>query len=284
MKEFRDKVAVITGGASGMGWAFAKRAGREGMKVVLADIQADALARAEKELQASGVQVLAVQTDVSKPEQVKNLADKTFETFGGTHLLFNNAGVGGGGTVWESTLADWQWVIGVDLWGVIYGIHYFVPRMIEQNEECHVINTASMAGLVSTPFMGPYNVSKHGVVTLSETMYKDLEMRNINHVGISVLCPGWVNTQINDSARNRPAELQNEDEPPPTPQQEAFQQFVRQVVQGGLDPEHVSDMVYDAIQTGKFYILTHQDMKGGIKNRMREIMDERNPSNPFKQG
>src|SRR5947207_7442153 len=191
MKNFQGKVSVVTGAASGVGRGLAEKSAALGMKVVLADVEESVLKQAEAELQASGAQVLAVRTDVSQADEVEALAKITFETYGAVHLLFNNAGVGAGTTVWESSLADWKWVLGVNLWGVIHGIHFFVPRMLAQDTEGHIVNTASMAGLLSGPGQSIYKVSKHGVVTLSETLYYDLTLRNAS-LKVSVLCPGLV--------------------------------------------------------------------------------------------
>jgi NAD(P)-dependent dehydrogenase (short-subunit alcohol dehydrogenase family) len=210
VKEFTGKVAVITGSASGMGRAVAERASREGMKVVLADVEQKALDRAVGELKAEGAQVLGVRTDVSKPEDLQALARKTMETFGGVHLLHNNAGVGGGSAIWETSLADWKWTLNVNLWGPIYGIWAFLPIMLKQDTECHIVNTSSMGGLMSSPFVGGgYCVSKFGVIALSETLSHEMKLMGAK-IGVSVLCPGVVNTRIGQAARNRPAELQND--------------------------------------------------------------------------
>src|SRR3954449_6626026 len=206
MKDLKGKVAVVTGAASGIGNAVATRFAQEGMKVVLADIEEGPLADAEKALAETGANVLAVPTDVTKGDQMDTLAQKTFDAFGTVHVIHNNAGVATGGMMWTLTEADWQWVLGVNLWGVIHGVRVFVPRMVEQAEG-HVVNTASRAGLTSAPMMGPYNVSKHGVVTLSETLAAELALHG-SPVKVSVLCPGWVNTRINEAERNRPPELQ----------------------------------------------------------------------------
>src|SRR5213079_1196074 len=237
MKDFYYKVAVVTGAASGIGRALAGKSAQEGMKVVLADVEESALKQAEAELQASGAQVLAVRTDVSQADEVEALAKITFETYGAVHLLFNNAGVGAGTTVWESSLADWQWVLGVNLWGVIYGIHYFVPRMLAQDSEGHIVNTASAAGLISSPGAGIYKVSKHGVVTLSETLALELAVRGAK-LKASVLCPEFVNTRIFDAERNRPQALANAPQEQPTsPEMEALLQAARQwLAQVGLPP------------------------------------------------
>jgi len=277
MKDFQDKVAVVTGAASGIGHALAEKSAQEGMKVVLADVEERALKQAEEELKASGADVLAVQTDVSKAADVETLAKQAFATYGGVHLLFNNAGVVAGTTLWESSLADWQWVLGVNLWGVIHGVHYFVPRMLEQDTEGHIVNTASLAGLVSGPG-GIYSVSKHGVVALSETLYHELALRGAK-IKVSVLCPGFVNTRIIDAARNRPAELQNEPaERNASPQEETMLQFMRQAIQAGMPPPQVADIVFKAIRDETFYILPHPEYKEAIRARMEDILQERNPT------
>jgi NAD(P)-dependent dehydrogenase (short-subunit alcohol dehydrogenase family) len=283
MKDFQGKVAVVTGAASGIGRALAAKSAQEGMKVVLADVEARALKQAEEELLASGAQVLAVRTDVSQADEVEALAQKTFDTFGAVHLLFNNAGVSAGTTVWESSLADWQWVLGVNLWGVIHGIHFFVPRMLAQDSEGHIVNTASGFGLVSSSGAGIYKVSKHGIVTLSETLALELAARGAK-LKASVLCPGFVNTRIMDAERNRPQALANAPEeqhmsPEVAAMTEAAVQAFRQLVQAGLPPSQVADLVFDAIRREQFYILTHpQPTKQGVQLRMEDILQERMPT------
>ena len=199
-----QKVAVITGAASGIGRGLAERFAAEGMKVVLADVEEEALAKLEADLKAKDATVLTVRTDVSNATEVENLAVQTLEAFGAVHILCNNAGVVCSRPVWEHTLADWEWVLGVNLWGVIHGIRSFVPRMLAQGNECHIVNTASILGLVSGSGEGIYKVSKHGVVVLSETLADELAQKGAN-IQVHVLCPGWVRTGILDSARNRPA-------------------------------------------------------------------------------
>ena len=282
MKDFQDKVAVVTGAASGIGRALAEKSAQEGMKVVLADVEESALKQAEEELKASGAQVLAVRTDVSQADEVEVLAQKTFATYGAVHLLFNNAGVGAGTTVWESSLADWRWVLGVNLWGVIHGIHFFVPRMLAQDTEGHIVNTASSAGLVSSSGLGIYKVSKHGVVTLSETLALELAARGAK-LKASVLCPEWVNTRIIDAERNRPQALQNAlEEQHMSPEMAAMVQAMRQwLAQAGLPPSQVAEMVFDAIRQEKFYILTHPTTKQGVQLRMEDILQERMPTDIF---
>ncbi len=277
MKEFKGKVAVVTGAASGIGRALAERCAREGMRVVLADVDEAALSEAEREFGETGADVIAVRTDVSKAEEVEALARRTLDAFGAAHLLFNNAGVGAGTTVWESTLADWEWVLGVDLWGVIYGVRTFVPVMLEQGDECHIVNTASMAGLVSGPALGVYKVAKHGVVSLSETLCCELALVK-SKIGVSVLCPGGVNTRIMDSERTRPAELRNDSAVgsahPAVAQAEAM---LHRIVEAGMPPSEVAAAVFDAVRDGRFYILTHEDWKTHVLKRMGDIVHGRNP-------
>jgi len=277
MKEFKGKVAVVTGAASGIGRAIAERLTGEGMKVVLADVEQEALGKAEAEMKAGGASVTAVPTDVSKGEDVEALARKTVDAFGAVHVLCNNAGVAVGGLSWERTAADWEWGLGVNLWGVIHGIRVFVPIMLAQGTEGHVVNTASMAGLVSMPLSSIYNVSKHGIVTLSETLHHELALSGAK-VKVSVLCPGWVNTQLMDSERNRPAGLLNDEAQEINPVAEAFQGTVRQLLATGLTTEAVADHVFNAIRDEKFYILTHPEMKEAIRTRMEGILEERNPA------
>lgn len=278
MQDLKGKVAVVTGAASGIGNAVATRLAGEGMKVVLADIEEGPLADAEKVLADTGATVLAVPTDVTKGDQMDALAEKTYATFGTAHVVHNNAGVATGGPMWTLTEADWQWVLGVNLWGVIHGVRAFVPRLVEQGEG-HVVNTASMAGLTSAPMMGPYNVSKHGVVTLSETLAAELALHG-SPVKVSVLCPGWVNTRINEADRNRPAELQ-----PPHGADTTMMDMGRQLLDGllksGLQPSEVASRVLDAIREERFYILTHPEMTPMIQQRMEDILQGRNPAPSF---
>lgn len=279
MKEFQGKVAVVTGAASGIGRALAERCAHEGMKVVLADIEEQALMQASQELKSTGTDILAVQTDVSKAGDMEALAQKTLATYGAVHLLFNNAGVGAGSTIWESTLADWEWVMGVNLWGVIHGIHTFVPLMLKQNTEAHIVNTASSAGLISGPGLGIYKVTKHGVVTLSETLYHELALSGAK-IKVSVLCPGFVNTHIMDAERNRPVQLQNDPaEASISPQNVAIYQWLQQLVQAGMPPHQVAAIVFNAIRDEKFYILTHPEVKEAVQVRMEDILQDRNPTN-----
>ena len=278
MKEFQGKVAVVTGAASGIGRALAERCAQEGMRVVLAGINEQTLMQASQELRAEGASVLAVQTDVSKAGDVEALAQKAFDTYGAVHLLFNNAGVGAGTIIWESTLADWEWTMDVNLWGVIHGIRAFVPRMIAQDTEGHIVNTASIAGLTSGPGLGIYKVTKYGVVTLSETLYHELALRGAK-IKTSVLCPGFVKTRIMDGARNRPARLQNDPaEVKMGPESVALIQFMLQAVEAGMPPQQVADIVFQAIRDETFYILTHPETKEAIRVHMEDMLQERNPT------
>ncbi|TMF52678.1 MAG: SDR family NAD(P)-dependent oxidoreductase [Chloroflexi bacterium] len=278
MKEFQGKVAVVTGAASGIGRALAERCAQEGMRVVLAGINEQTLMQASQELRDEGASVLAVQTDVSKAGDVEALAQKAFDTYGAVHLLFNNAGVGAGTIIWESTLADWEWTMDVNLWGVIHGIRAFVPRMLAQDTEGHIVNTASIAGLTSGPGLGIYKVTKYGVVTLSETLYHELALRGAK-IKTSVLCPGFVNTRIMDAARNRPARLQNDPaEVKMGPESVALIQFMLQAVEAGMSPEQVADIAFQAIRDETFYILTHPETKEAIRVRMEDMLQERNPT------
>ncbi|MEM8858449.1 MAG: SDR family NAD(P)-dependent oxidoreductase [Chloroflexota bacterium] len=281
MKEFKGKTAVVTGAASGIGKGFAERCAQEGMNVVLADVEERALMHAAEELSAAGGIVLPVATDVSKAETIEALAQKTMDTYGGVHVLFNNAGVGGGSSIWESTAADWEWVLGVNLYGVINGVRTFIPLMEAQNEPCHIINTASILGLVVAPGSGVYNVTKYGVVALSETLYHELALQKSN-IHVSVLCPAWVNTQILESDRNRPGELQNAgiEEPEMTPEEEAASAAFAQAIANGLSPEEVADHIFQAIIEEKFYILTHDVTKPWVKERMERIVNGGNPALP----
>jgi NAD(P)-dependent dehydrogenase (short-subunit alcohol dehydrogenase family) len=272
LQDFRDKVAVITGGASGIGRAMADRAVREGMKIVLADVEREPLLKAEAELSERGAQVLAVETDVSKSIEIEQLAEKAVSTFGGVNLLFNNAGVVFGGRVWENTSDDWDWILGVNLMSVIHGVRIFVPIMEEQDDECHIVNTASMAGLVSGPNLGAYKVTKFGVVALSETLYYELGEAG-SKIGVSVLCPGFIRTQINISGRNRPdGGLRNLN-----PDAEASE-LLNDGVAGGKDPSDIADYVFDGIKAGKLFLLPHEGSGERVTHRAQEIVAEVAPS------
>ncbi|HEX7643864.1 MAG TPA: SDR family NAD(P)-dependent oxidoreductase [Burkholderiaceae bacterium] len=275
MKDFNNKVAVITGAASGIGRALAERCVAEGMAVVLADIEEAALRETEKALTQKCGSVIAVATDVSKADQVAELARRAMERFGAVHLLFNNAGVAAGMSLWGSPLEDWEWVVNVNLWGVIHGIRTFVPIMLAQKEECHIVNTSSVAGLTSAAFNGIYGMSKHAVVCMSETLYKELGVLG-KHIGVSVLCPGFVRTRLMDSSRNRPVELQVERRPL-SKEAEAGLQWVRDQVENGMPPHDVANQVFEAMREGRFYIVTHPEMRPLIRRRAEDVIAERNP-------
>lgn len=284
MKNFQDKVAVITGGASGFGREFATIAAGLGMKLVLADVQQDALDKVKSELEAQGVQVLTMRCDVRHAAEVQALADATMAKFGAVHLVFNNAGVGAGGLVWESTQADWEWVLGVNLWGVIHGVRIFTPLMLEcakreEGYQGHIVNTASMAGLLNAPTMGIYNVSKHAVVSLSETLYQDLKLVEAP-IGASVLCPYFVPTGINKSERNRPDDVQSDAKL--TVSQLAAQAMSDKAVSSGkVSAAQVAQWTFDAIRDEKFYIYSHPEALGNVQKRMEDIVLQRNPGDPY---
>jgi len=278
MNFFSGKTAVITGAGSGFGREFARTAASLNMNLALADIQQDALDAIAEELRAGGAKVLSLRTDVSKQADMETLAAQTFETYGGAHLLFNNAGVGAGGFVWENTVADWEWVLGVNVWSVIHGIRLFVPKMLAQGDECHVVNTASVAGLLSAQTMGVYNVSKHAVVTLSETLYQDLRAAGAR-IGVTVLCPAFVPTGIANSERNRPAELSSA---PLTESQKIAQAASNKAVSSGkLTAADVAAKTFDCIRENKFYCITHPKILGSVELRLQDILLQRNPTDPF---
>jgi NAD(P)-dependent dehydrogenase (short-subunit alcohol dehydrogenase family) len=273
MKDLRGKVAAVTGAASGLGRAMALAFADEGMRVALADV-AD-LSSVEREVRARGVDVICLKVDVSKATDVERLRDETLSRLKGIHLVCNNAGVSPLGAAWEATLADWQWILGVNLWGVIHGVRAFTPHLIAQDEG-HIVNTASVAGLISPPGMAAYNVTKHAVVALSETLYHDLRERG-SGVGVSLLCPAYVPTGIADSERNRPAELRN-----PAEQRSARQEMLKKAVASGkLSADDVARAVVAAVKNERFYVLTHPRIKGAIQARMEDILGERPPRNPM---
>jgi NAD(P)-dependent dehydrogenase (short-subunit alcohol dehydrogenase family) len=273
MRDFTGKVALVTGAASGIGRALAERFAAERMKVVLADVEVESLETVAAGMRGRGAQVLAVPADVTSGPEVEALAKRAVGAFGAVHVVCNNAGVSLGGPVWEHTVADWRWILGVNLWGVIHGVRVFVPLMLRQGGEGHVVNTASVAGLTTNPFMGAYNVTKHAVVALSETLLKDLALAG-SSVKVSVLCPGFVNTRIADADRNRPlARRYTGGRPRP----EAMEQLVRSLVAGGLAPAILADRVLEAIREERFWILTHPELRPRIAERCREITEERNP-------
>lgn len=276
MKTFRDRVAVVTGAASGIGLALAERFAAEGMKVVMADIEAAPLAAAADGLRRQGAAVLATRVDVSRPDDVERLARETYEAFGAAHVVCNNAGVAVIGAVHEHTLADWQWVVNVNLWGVIHGVRAFLPRMLAGGDEGHIVNTASMAGLTTAPFMSVYDVTKHGVVALSEAMYKEAQVTG-SPIGVSVVCPGLIDTNIMRSSRNRPEALAEQGKAGPMAQ--AFGQGLSDRLAGGYPPSAVAHQVVDGIREGRFYIVPAQpEVKDGIATRAQDLLELRNPT------
>jgi NAD(P)-dependent dehydrogenase (short-subunit alcohol dehydrogenase family) len=284
MKNLEHKVAVITGGASGFGLAFARVAAARGMKLVLADVHEEGLAAARAELEGKGAEVLVRRTDVSQGAEVEALADAAWSRFGGAHLVFNNAGVAAGGLVWENTEKDWAWILGVNLWGVVHGVRVFTPRMIEASRGSsgyagHIVNTASMAGVISSPNMGVYNASKHAVVTLTETLYQDLALVGAP-IGVSLLCPYFVPTGIHLSDRVRPADLADEGGPT-TSQQLAAKMSAKAVTSGKVSAEDVAQRTFEAVEADQFYIFSHPQALAGVRTRMEDILAVRNPSDPF---
>lgn len=278
MREFRGKTAVITGAASGIGRAIADWCVGAGVRVVLADIEEGPLFDAGSELEKMGGEVLCVRTDVSKRGEVESLALRAFDAFGAVHLLFNNAGVAAGGAPWEATWNDWEWVIGVDLWGVIYGVKIFTPLMQAQNTECHIVNTASAAGLTAGGFSAPYSVAKHAVVALSESLFLTLQQRN-SPVKVSVLCPGVTRTNIAYAERNRPDELRNEPAQL-SAEMQAGRKAIQSVLAAAMPPARVAEMVFDAIRKEQFYIFTHPEWTELIRLRTSKLLAMENPESP----
>jgi NAD(P)-dependent dehydrogenase (short-subunit alcohol dehydrogenase family) len=279
MKEFKNRVAVITGAGSGFGREFARIGAARGMKLALADIEANALSAVADELRAQGAEILTERLDVSDGAAMERFADAVFAQFGAAHLVFNNAGVGSGGLIWENTVADWEWVLGVNLWGVIHGVRCFVPRMIAGGDEGHIVNTASVAGLLSAQTMGVYNVSKHGVVTLSETLFQDFRIAD-SKLGVTVLCPAFVDTGIKDAGRNRPEALRNT-APPTASQIAAEAQSRKAVTSGRITAAEVAAKTFAAIEANQFYCLTHQRIMGAVQQRLEDIVQGQNPRDPF---
>jgi len=276
MRNLAGRVAVVTGAASGIGFAMAERFAAEGMKVVLADVEAPALARAEAALRGKAPGLLATRVDVSRAEDVERLAAETYAAFGAAHVVCNNAGVAVLGAVHEHTLADWQWVMGVNLWGVIHGVRAFVPRMLAGGHEGHIVNTASMAGLTTSAYMSVYDVTKHGVVALSESMYKEFEATDAP-IGVSVVCPGLIDTNIMRSARNRPEELDEEGKAGPGAQ--AFGQALADRLARGYPPSEVASQVVDGIREKRFYVVPAQpEVRQGATVRAQDIIELRNPT------
>jgi NAD(P)-dependent dehydrogenase (short-subunit alcohol dehydrogenase family) len=272
VKDIEGRVAVVTGAASGLGRAMAERFGAEGMRVVIADIEKESLAETSAALAATGIDATPVVTDVSRYADIERLADVAFDTYGGAHLICNNAGVVKGARTWALTMEDWTWVLNVDLWSVIYATKVFIPRMLEQNQGGHVVNTASMAGLLPVPNLGPYNVAKTGVVALSEGLQMDLTAEG-SDIGVSVLCPGFIQTRITESARNRPGELAATAAPRTGPRTTTG-------VVSTMTAAEVADKVLDAVVSERFWILTHDAYRDVIQQRAAGIGTDAQPLAP----
>jgi NAD(P)-dependent dehydrogenase (short-subunit alcohol dehydrogenase family) len=278
-------IAVITGAASGFGLEASRIAARRGMSVVMADVQADALESAAAEIRSLGVPVLPFQLDVSKAAEVEALGAATRQAFGAPTFVFNNAGVGAGGLVWEHSARDWEWVVGVNLMGVAHGVRVFTPMMLaaaraDPHWRGHIVNTASMAGLLNAPNMGLYNASKHAVVSLSETLYQDLGLVT-DQVRAHVLCPYFVTTGIHRSERNRPGELADPSSPVTRSQRVAQAMSDKAVGSGKVGAAQVVQFVFDAMAQDRFYVFSHPQSLGGVGTRMEDLLQARNPSDPF---
>ena len=283
ISDFKGKTAVLTGGASGFGLECARIGASLGMNLVIVDVQADALKQAHDELKSLGATVMAKKVDVSNADAMQGLASAVFDRFGAPHFVFNNAGVGAGGLVWENTVEDWEWLLGVNLWGVIHGVRLFTPMMLDAakqdpNYQAHIVNTASMAGLLTPPNMGIYNVTKHAVVSLTETLYQDLKLVS-DQVSASVLCPYFVPTGINNSERNRPDALK----PQVVTQSQLIGQAMsnKAVSSGKVSAAQVAQMVFDAMLADQFYIYSHPKALGNAQTRFDAIVHGHNPPDPF---
>ncbi|MDP3164991.1 MAG: SDR family oxidoreductase [Hydrogenophaga sp.] len=283
IQDFKGKTAVLTGAGSGFGLECARIGAKLGMNLVLVDVQQDALDKATAEIEATGAKVLSRRVDVSSNEQMEALAADVEKTFGAPHFVFNNAGVGSGGLIWENSVKDWEWVLGVNLWGVVHGVRLFTPMMLAAAKKDpawrgHIVNTASMAGLLTPPNMGIYNVSKHAVVSLTETLYQDLKLVS-DQISASVLCPYFVPTGISQSHRNKPAELA--DEKATQSQMIGQAQSDKAVSSGKVTAPEVAQLVFDAISADRFYIFSHPRALGNVRARMEGIVNQTNPADPF---
>ena len=282
ISDFKGKTAVITGAGSGFGLAFARIGASLGMQLALIDVQQNTLDAACAELQAAGAQTMAFRLDVSNAAQMETMAQSVKAHWGAPHLLFNNAGVGSGGLIWENTTLDWDWVLGVNVMGVVHGVRLFTPMMLEAAAQDaawqgHIVNTASMAGLLNPPNMGVYNVSKHAVVSLSETLYQDLRLVT-GQIGASVLCPYFVDTGISQSFRNRPADMEGK---PTRSQQVQHAMISKAVASGKVSAAEVAQLVFDAVARNQFYIYSHPKAIGAVQTRLEDVLQARNPSDPF---
>ncbi len=285
ISDFSGKTAVLTGAGSGFGLEMARIAATRGMNLVLVDVQQDALDKAVAELEAAGAQVLPFKLDVSDASQVDAMAQAALKRFGAPHLVFNNAGVGAGGLIWENSLKDWQWVLGVNIMGVVHGVRSFTPMMLDAAKadpawRGHIVNTASMAGLLNPPNMGVYNVSKHAVVSLTETLFHDLSLVT-GQIGASVLCPFFVATGIHQSGRNRPGGLQDAQTAKTRSQRVGEAMTAKAVGSGHVSAADVAQKVFDAVATNRFYIYSHPKALKSVQTRMEDIVQARNPTSPF---
>ncbi len=274
MKDFAGKVAVVTGGGSGIGRALAHAFADRGMKIALADVERSALDTVAEELRGGGTEVLSCVVDVADRQQLGAFADQVYATLGGAHVLCNNAGVGTGGPMSEITLEAWDWVLDVNLKAVVSGIHFFLPRMIASDEPCHIVNTASIAGLMCGPYMGPYNASKYAVVAISETLAIELAETK---VGVSVLCPAWVDTKIAESERNAPAGIAAAGATGADPE---LRQQIDELLRTGMKPEVIAARVVETIEAEQLYILTHAEFTPILEERFRTIMAAAPPATP----
>lgn len=283
MQELSGKVAAITGAGSGFGREFARLGARLGMRLALSDVQQDALAAVVTELKDAGADLSGHVVDVADSAQVKQWSDGVCDQFGGVHLLMNNAGVGCGGYLWESTSSEWQWVMGVNLMGVVHGVQHFVPRMLEANargEPGHIVNTASMAGWLAPPLMGVYNVSKHAVVAFSETLFHDLQVAG-STIGVSLLSPAFVPTGIADSHRNRPADPGNDEVAVTASQKMAHSATLKAVSSGKMSAEQVAQLTFDAIRANRFYVFTHPQILPSVQARFDTVLGGKAPADPY---
>lgn len=278
LTEFNGKVAVVTGAASGIGRAMCEKFASLGMRIVMADVEADRLRGSAAQIEATGADVFAVTTDVSQADELSRLAELTLDRFGKVHVVCNNAGVFAGGLTWDAVGSDWEWVLGVNLYGVLHGIRAFVPIMLEQNEPGHVVNTCSMAGLINTPLSGAYNVSKHAALSLTETLYHELRMKD-SPVGCSALCPELIRTGIANSDRNRPPHLKRPEEAD-TPEMEIVESAIRTSIETGLDPSVMAERVYEGIKQDRFYLLAEEggNWDAACRTRLEDIRLRRNPT------